>query len=78
MRIRNDLHDTDFVINKVQPVHNFTMLLTVLRQVLREEDQIKVMKKLNRKFFEVELKTEDDSIHEFKEFLPEKTSDVGP
>jgi hypothetical protein len=36
------------------------------------------MKKLNRKFFEVELKTEDDSIHEFKEFLPEKTSDVGP
>jgi hypothetical protein len=39
-RIRNDLHDTDFVINKVQPVRIFTMVMTLLRSVLHEDEQI--------------------------------------
>ena len=41
LRIRNDLHDTDFVINTVQPVHIFTLIMTVLRSVLNEDEQIK-------------------------------------
>lgn len=66
LRIRKDLHDTDFVINKVQPVHIFTQLMTVLRSVLNEDEQIKELQKLNKQFFMQEIEAEEDSIHELK------------
>lgn len=68
LKLRNELHETDFVINKIQPLHNFTQLMTVLRSVLNEEMQIKELQKLNKQFFIQELGSEESN-PELKQFL---------
>ena len=37
-RIDQDLQNTDFFLNKVQPISNVTTMFTLLRSVMEEED----------------------------------------
>ena len=39
-RIDQDLQNTDFFLNKVQPIANLTTFFTVLRSVTDDEDQL--------------------------------------
>ena len=42
---------TDFYINKVLPVSQFTQLMNVIREIISDEGQLDSLAKLQKKFF---------------------------
>ena len=51
-RIDQDLQNTDFFLNKVQPIANLTTFFTVLRSVTDDEDQLDRINELQKEFFD--------------------------
>jgi hypothetical protein len=47
-KMQGELNHTDYYINKVLPVNQFTQLMTVLRQVVYEQGQLEELKKIHK------------------------------
>lgn len=39
-RMETELQNTDFFLNKVQPINSFTTMLTLLREVIDDESRL--------------------------------------
>ena len=56
---------TDFYLNKVLPVTNFTQMMTTFRSVVEEEEQLKKLQEVQDKFFKgLQPTAEDDCLTE--------------
>ena len=50
-RIDKEVQNTDFYLNKVQPISHFTNLVTMLRSVIEDEDQLARIQEMQNGFF---------------------------
>ena len=50
-RIERELQNTDFFINKVQPISNFTQMISVLQSITDDEDRLARIAEIQSNFF---------------------------
>ena len=50
-RLDKELNLTDFYLNKLLPINNFTQTMTTLRTVMDDEEQLEKLKHVQEKFF---------------------------
>ena len=50
-RLDKELNLTDFYLNKVLPINNFTQTMTTLRTVMDDEEQLEKLKQVQDNFF---------------------------
>ena len=50
-RIERELQNTDFFLNKVQPISGFTQLVTMMRAIIDDEEQLDRIQNLQTQFF---------------------------
>ena len=50
-RLDKELNMTDFYLNKMLPITQFTQTMTTLRTVMDDEEQLEKLKKIQEKFF---------------------------
>ena len=51
---------TDFYLNRVLPITNFTQMMTTFRSISEDEEQLKKLKKVQKKFFQDLNPVDDD------------------
>ena len=53
---------TDFYLNRVLPITNFTQMMTTFRSIAEDEEQLKKLQQVQKKFFQdLNPVDEDDS-----------------
>ena len=53
---------TDFYLNRVLPITNFTQMMTTFRSIAEDEEQLKKLQQVQKKFFQdINPVDEDDS-----------------
>ena len=50
-RIEREVQNTDFFLNKVQPISGFTQLVTMMRAIIDDEEQLDRIQNLQTQFF---------------------------
>ena len=72
--LRKEVENTDFFLNKVQPISNFTQTVHIMRNVIEEDDQLIRIQELQDQFFK-DLAS-SDAAADIEKYLDKNKDDI--
>ena len=76
-RLEKEMNMTDFYLNKVLPVTSFTQMMTTLRTVTDDEDQLKKLQSIQKEFFKNLCPNRDDTTESIVESKLDEENSLG-
>ena len=59
-RLEKEQNMTDFYLNRVLPITNFTQMMTTFRSIAEDEEQLKKLQQVQKKFFQDLIPSDED------------------
>ena len=73
-RIIKEVENTDFFLNKVQPISQFTQVVHLMRNVIEDEEQLQRIQDLQDQFFKDMASS--DTKADLEKYLQEKKENI--